>query len=921
MKPTKLKMSAFGPYAEAVELDFTKFGQNGLYLICGDTGAGKTTIFDAITFALYGEPSGENRRTDMLRSKYARPETPTYVELTFVYRDKTYTVRRNPDYMAPKQRGSGFTEKKADAQLICPDGRIIDRRRDVDAELCSILGISRDQFMRIAMIAQGDFLKLLLASTEERKHIFRRLFDTQIFDKLQDRLKRDLAETERQWEQCSMRIQEDIRKLDCPEEDVLSIEAEKAKSGELLVRDVLALFEKLMRQDEALLASLEREGKVAAEKLEQVVGRLTQIAARERIIRDLGKNARDMSVARIDLAAREEKLKEQNGRIPERDDLTKKAAAIEAELPEYKKLTALTQSTSELEEKISKDTVAAEEKAAAAVKWETALNKTRQEFLALSDAGANLERFRANLDKAEVRYRDLEKTHREIRELTQQRGTLALEQQRCAQTLSAYEAAQHSFDEKYGAFLREQAGIIAQTLEAGTPCPVCGSLEHPTPAPKTAAAPTKEELDSLRASTDELGQNASAASQHCAVLGAKVDEQHKKVQDLLSAVLPNIPEANVDRETERLCRKLKHEMVGLKNDIAVEQDRVERRKELEKLIPEMEKELRRLRFELEQLRGRLEADKGALKEKKQRRKELCQKLRFADETKALRAIEDIHTQVSAMDFALTAAQVARNDAVSTVRELEGRKKTLTAQLETAPEIDRGEEEARKLVLEQASKERETKVKVASVRHRVNTDAYRSILKKSEEMEVLERRCSWLKPLADTANGSVIGKEKLMLETYIQMAYFERIIARANTRFMAMSGGQYELKRREEAENLRSQSGLDLNIIDHCNGTERDVKTLSGGESFIASLALALGLSDEIQSASGGVKLDSIFVDEGFGSLDGKSRNEVMRALLSLTEGDRMVGIISHVAQFKDQIDKQIVVIKQRSGGSHIEIIA
>ena len=208
MRPIRLKLSAFGPYVEEMELDFTKLGRSGLYLITGDTGAGKTTIFDAITFALYGEASGENRKTNMLRSKYAKPETPTFVELTFEYRDKVYTIKRNPDYQTPKRRGEGLTTKKADALLICPDGRTIDKRGDVDREINTILGIGRDQFMRIAMIAQGDFLKLLLASTDERKKIFRRLFDTEIFEQLQERLKHDVAETERNHAECVERIQE-----------------------------------------------------------------------------------------------------------------------------------------------------------------------------------------------------------------------------------------------------------------------------------------------------------------------------------------------------------------------------------------------------------------------------------------------------------------------------------------------------------------------------------------------------------------------------------------------------------------------------------------------------------------------------------------------------------------------------------------
>ncbi len=202
----------------------------------------------------------------------------------------------------------------------------------------------------------------------------------------------------------------------------------------------------------------------------------------------------------------------------------------------------------------------------------------------------------------------------------------------------------------------------------------------------------------------------------------------------------------------------------------------------------------------------------------------------------------------------------------------------------------------------------------------NKSALQKIKLKSGDLDDYEKRYQWVLPLSNTANGKVAGKEKIMLETYIQMTYFDRIISRANTRFMVMSGGQYELKRRKEAEDKKAQSGLDLDIIDHYNGTERSVKTLSGGESFKASLSLALGLSDEIQSIAGGIKLDTMFVDEGFGNLDDDSINQAMNALSGLAEGNRLVGIISHVSELKNRIDKQIVVAKEKSGGSKANII-
>ncbi|NLA88209.1 MAG: SMC family ATPase [Clostridiales bacterium] len=237
MRPITLTMSAFGPYAEKTVLELYKLGTQGIYLITGDTGAGKTTIFDAITFALYGEASGENREASMLRSKYATPETPTFVELVFEYAGKRYTIKRNPEYERPVKRGEGTTTQKADAELTMPDGQVITKAKDVTNTVKEIIGIDRSQFTQIAMIAQGDFLKLLLAPTEERKKIFRQIFRTELYQVLQDKLKEESAALSRQREALCSRIRQYIDDIVCKDDDVLSIELEKAKSRNLPISD------------------------------------------------------------------------------------------------------------------------------------------------------------------------------------------------------------------------------------------------------------------------------------------------------------------------------------------------------------------------------------------------------------------------------------------------------------------------------------------------------------------------------------------------------------------------------------------------------------------------------------------------------------------------------------------------------------
>lgn len=920
MRPIKLKVSAFGPYAEEMELDLARLGRSGLYLITGDTGSGKTTIFDAITFALFGEASGENRRAGMLRSKYAKPETPTFVELTFEYRDKIYTVRRNPDYRAPKRRGDGFTTKKADALLICPDGRIIDKRAEVDQEIYAIVGISRDQFMRIVMIAQGDFSKLLLASTEERKKIFRRLFDTEIFERLQERLKRDAADLERDHLECVRGVREYIGKMEWPEDDVLFLEVRKARDAQLPMEDVLALFEKLIGRDEARLRSLEEDAKSTEQHIGEVISRLTQAEAHENNEKRLGKVTEDLTHAREAFLAADSELKARSERIPERDSCMKKLAAMEEELPKYRDLTALSEDIAAAEKRICDDSAVVEKTEKAAALQQSALAARRQKLSSLSNAGENLERIKAEGEKTEGKYKDIEKVIREITEFGKMQRKLSAEQEQCARKLEAYRSARRHYEAGYEAFLKEQAGILAAALEEGKPCPVCGAREHPAPAQISVSAPTKEQLDALGSKADLLGQDASSASERCAALSAKAEEQHKKLLEYLRAALPGVSEDQAAEEAARYLSQLREKIAGIKSDMAAEEDRLRRRKMLEQLIPEDEKKLAELQTMLEKIRGKLESDRGSLAEKKKHLVEMAEKLAFGNEDEAEAAVKAMKQRISVFDAALSKAKDGRDAAASAVRELEGSVKALKEQLAREPEIDRAFEERQKQMLEAVNEDRKGLIKSIGIRHRINSDAYRSVLKRSGDMAELEKRLSWMKPLADTANGTVGGKEKLMLETYIQTAYFDRIVARANTRYMAMSGGQYELKRRTEAGNLKSQSGLDLNIIDHHNGSERDAGTLSGGESFIASLALALGLSDEIQASSGGVKLDSLFVDEGFGSLDNDSIERVMRALTSLTEGDRLVGIISHVAQFKDRIDRQIVVTKQKTGCSCAKVV-
>lgn len=355
MRPIKLTVSAFGPYAGKTVLDLDKLGENGLYLITGDTGAGKTTIFDAITYALYGEASGDNREPSMFRSKYAEATTPTEVELVFSYAGKTYTVKRNPEYERPKSRGEGFTTQKAEVQLIYPDGRVVTKQRDVDNAIRDIMGINRSQFLQIAMIAQGDFLKLLLAPTEERKKIFRQIFKTQLYQDLQDRLKKESGQLNDKCDAARNSIKQYIDGITCDENDVLSIEVEKAKNGLLPVKDVMDLIDRLLTQDRGKKTDIQKSISDADKALEIVNANLGKIEAKEQTQKALDQAQNSLTRENEASLALKAAFDIEKGKISEREQLAEEKARIEAEFPRYEALAVLEKQIKNDENAISKN--------------------------------------------------------------------------------------------------------------------------------------------------------------------------------------------------------------------------------------------------------------------------------------------------------------------------------------------------------------------------------------------------------------------------------------------------------------------------------------------------------------------------------------------------------------------------------------
>ena len=920
MRPLKLTISAFGPYAGKTELDLEALGENGLYLITGDTGAGKTTIFDAITYALYGEASGDNREPSMFRSKYADPETPTEVELVFSYAGKIYTVRRNPEYDRPKTRGEGVTTQKADAQLRYPDGRVITKLRDVDNAIRQIMGIDRSQFMQISMIAQGDFLKLLLASTDDRKAIFRQIFKTQLFQNLQDRLKRNASDLNDECQAARNSLRQYINGIDVRDADVLSIEADKARAGELPIGDVTALIEKLIEQDEAEELAVKKKKDAIDQELGAVNELLGKLDAQEQAQKAVEQNKISLAEEENRCMELKARLEAQQLKAPEAEKASDQRAQLEAELPRYDELEKRLIGIQSLTEALARNR---EEQAGKKEQYISDIKKTedlREELRSLSNAGEEKQKLLTQKEKAESRRKKTDELLGSLEGYARKSEGLTDLQEEYAAASEISRKATADHEAKNKAFLDEQAGIIAETLEEGTPCPVCGSLEHPQLAKKSAFAPTEEELRKAKKEAEDAQKNAQKKSENCAALKAELSALEQSIAKQAEELGIDRDPRNAGAELRNVLSDTDRDLAELASAIKEEDAKIARKAALEKEIPEKEKAIDKEKTSLDELERIMAGQDAEIRSKSTQVEAEKKSLRFDSKTEAVSRMDDLDTIARRIREDIRQAETEYNASDKKIAELKAAIKGLEEQLAEKLDFDETAARQKKAELAEARERAEDAAKGINSRLNINRTALINIKAKAGDLESLEKKYAWLKALSNTANGNISGKEKIMLETYIQMTFFDRIIARANTRFRVMSGGQYELMRRKEAGNNRSQSGLDLDVLDHYNGTVRSVKTLSGGESFKASLSLALGLSDEIQSSAGGVRLDTMFVDEGFGSLDEESLDQAMNALSGLADGNRLVGIISHVSDLKNRIDKQIVVTKQQNGGSKAEII-
>lgn len=924
MRPLHLTLSAFGPYAGQVEIPLEQLGERGLYLITGDTGAGKTTLFDAITYALYGEPSGDNRDPSMFRSKYAQPDTPTWVELVFSYGGKTYTVRRSPEYERPAKRGGGTTLQRAEAELHLPDGRLVTKTREVTGEIVNIIGLDRSQFAQIAMIAQGDFLKLLLADTRSRQEIFRKLFPTRGYMVFQEKVKSESGALQRECEAAQASVKQYIDGVLCPREDPMYPQWERAWAGELPIQETVELLEALLDQDR------ERDTQ-CSEELEQLDGEwkaVTALLAKAEELEKAQSQLEEAQARRKTCAAQweaaQQQLEAQTAQAPQLEGLRAQLADLEAELPRYQELEQLRQNLTAQTQSIRQQSTWLEEQENEQRRREKELELWRQERAGLEEAGAQRERLLGQQTRAQEQSQRLEELSTLLEGCRQARVNLEGAQKRYGVARQKAQAAQEDYAGKNQAFLDEQAGILAQQLAEGQPCPVCGSLTHPAPAQLSQGAPTEEELNRAKQAWETAQQTASTWSVEAGKARTALEEREQRLRSQMAHVLP---EQGADQPLDQVAQSIQEAqgeaqeaLAQVRGQLRQVEAALARKRQLDTQIPQQEQRLGELERAIASAREQLAGANSRREELQGQIHALEGHLRYPQADQARQEQSDLKGKLQRLEEAQTQAQRRANAAQLALTGAEEAVKQLKQLVEQSQPVDLVAQRARSQELTLRRAQLTAIQRELHTRLTTNRTALEQIQGKTAQLAQLEQRYTWVRTLSNTVNGTLPGKEKIALETYVQMTFFDRILRRANLRLLVMTGGQYELKRRREAAGSRGQSGLEMDVIDHYNGTQRSVKSLSGGESFQASLALALGLSDEIQSSAGGIRLDTMFVDEGFGSLDEESLGKAMGALGDLAQGNRLVGIISHVSELKEKIDKQIVVRKDRTSGSRVEIV-
>ena len=918
MRPHTLILSAFGPFAGETIIDFTKF-KDGIFLISGETGAGKTTIFDGICFALYGEPSGSYRKQDMLRSDFAKEDVETKVVFLFSHRNIEYKIERIPSYMRKSKRGDGMTRQSPEAVLYQDEEILETGNYQVTAKVEELLGMDRIQYQQISMIAQGEFLKLLYAKGKERSEIFRKIFGTGYLYEFQEKIKRRHLSCKYEYSniQDTLLEQEDSVYIpkDEPEYKIYK-EYYKQKHQIPEFLDIVNRYHDRKQKEYEVL----REQK---EKDEQIWNEQKIVYSR---MKDKTEEAKKLKLLIKELSEDEKEAKRQQRLIKKQyDKIQKDAPKLHKKELRVVEIEKQTKQYKELENLVKK------QESYQNVKQRYELNQKKEKE---QQREKTIAEFLGQTEEIEKRYDELQKEELRMSVREKQLKELCKDKEKYLKELVVYEKEMKIYEKirlerrKLKDRLSDwqdqydcnQAGLLARTLIEGNPCPVCGSTIHPNVAQFKESDITQELLKNLREQTEEIDQEYNTIFSKVRQRKGMVEAQRENLCRKSGKEPENFEEIDqLYEETIKEYKKIKKAFECIerqKEKIADQRDKIEKSKQKQKSYDEKINELLEKIHEKDILYK--EAGAGIFEIKKNL---LYKSLKEANETKQ-QLLDEIAKTHETADEIKNKREIIQRQEVQIIAAREEKEKNLQELTVWLEQMRLSKEEfidfkkfESKLNREQKQIQKQTEVlEQLNKQILLNKQTADLMGKKLVEYKEAEENYTLLKDLSDTANGEQKGKNKVSFERFVQSVYFDRILSAANQRLAVMSEQRYYLLRKEENDNKKGSSGLELEILDEWTGKKRNIRSLSGGESFKAALSLALGLSDVIQNKKGGIMVDTIFIDEGFGTLDGDSLNKAIQIIHSLSlEGNKLVGIISHVEELKEQIDQKIEVYKDHAG--------
>lgn len=1043
MKPLKLTMSAFGPYANTAEIDFSQLGSRGIFLITGDTGAGKTTIFDAVAFALFGEASGSARTAETLRSNFAAENTKTFVELIFTHKNKTYSINRNPKYIRPKKSGEGFTTENADAVLTMPNGDIITGYKDVTAKITDIFGINYRQFKQIAMIAQGEFLQLLHADSKERGEIFRRVFSTEFYQRVQRLLKEKELELKKHCEKSEHSIIQYISGIISSETENGILLSQLISSADIhTAEEIFSLLKQMNINDEEYLKALNEQADIKSKTISEQISAISAakfinqsfdeldklVAEKEKLIsqkelytekkmllslieqatytvkptynsylreqqsvktllKEIEQNKNNIADYSQQLISLEKKYTAEQENIPLQEQLSKDIVNLESILPKYDLCDSLSEKLKQLSGEYEKSKKQYEKLGLIKIEILSKKESLQKEVLTLDNLYSEASVHEREIERINVFLKNVSLLKNTVQKYFILKNESSQIKSEFEKSQQLYEEINYKYEQSYLLFLREQAGMLAQNLKEDEPCPVCGSVHHPKKAELSSSAPSEAEIKELKNQSELARKSMQIISEKSASKIAEISSIENNIIETSADIFDNKIEDIPDSIHETIISLIKEYEAKKSNHSKIYNkimSDIEYKNECKTKILSIEEDIKAIEAELEQLNQKQNNINTQIISSNTEISTIKADLIYINKTEALMKTESLKATLKSLKESLLTAQSNYNDMKSKLESskalLENQNQDLKHRLDLEKlalnsfndslvkcafknedefkqtvvqedkldslknfthnyenslasceqnilrlqtqttdkikqDINKLEEELKSLEFQKH--EIDNNIKTLSAKLSANRSIELSLKKSLTEIEKYRKDYLTVSSLSKTANGEIAGKQKLAFEQYVQTFYFSRILSEANKRFKVMTGGRFELIRREEAENLRSQTGLEIDVLDNYNGRTRTVKSLSGGESFKASLSLALGLSDVIQSHAGGVEVDTLFIDEGFGALDSESLEQAIKTLATLADGNRLVGIISHVSELKERIDKQIIIKKSHVGSDII----